>query len=57
MLRVQDTAKERIANLPEPGQKSKTPVDTRAWGEFDVIALFDIINTKSIRQSDVQAQL
>lgn len=57
MLRVQYAATERLANLPEPGQKSKTPVDTSIWGEFDVIALFDIINTKSIRQSDVQAQL
>ena len=57
MSRVQDAAKERLANLPEPGQKSKTPVDVNKWGEFDVIALFDIINTKSIRQSDVQAQL
>lgn len=57
MSRVQDAAKERLANLPEPGQKSKTPVDVSGWGEFDVIALFDIINTKSIRQSDVQAQL
>lgn len=57
MSRVQDAATKRLANLPEPGQKSKTPVDVSGWGEFDVIALFDIINTKSIRQSDVQAQL
>lgn len=57
MSRVQEAATERLANLPETGQKSKTPVDVNKWGEFDVIALFDIINTKSIRQSDVQAQL
>ena len=57
MSRVQEAATKRLANLPEPGQKSKTPVDVSGWGEFDVIALFDIINTKSIRQSDVQAQL
>jgi len=43
--------------LPQPTDKKKTPVDTSSWGEFDIIALFDIINTKSIRQSDVQDQL
>ena len=57
MSRVTTRAKERLANLPQPTDKKKTPVDTSAWGEFDIIALFDIINTKSIRQSDVQDQL
>ena len=57
MSRVTARAKERLANLPQPTDKKKTPVDTSAWGEFDIIALFDIINTKSIRQSDVQDQL
>lgn len=57
MSRVTTRAKEHLANLPEPTDKKKTPVDTSSWGEFDIIALFGIINTKSIRQSDVQDQL
>lgn len=57
MRRVTTRAKERLASLPQPTDKKKTPVDTSSWGEFDIIALFDIINTKSIRQSDVQDQL
>lgn len=57
MSRVTEKAKERLANLPQPADKKKTPVDTSAWGEFDITTLFDIINTKSIRQSDVQDQL
>lgn len=57
MSRVTARAKERLTNLPQPTDKKKTPVDTSSWGEFDIIALFDIINTKSIRQSDVQDQL
>lgn len=57
MSRVTTRAKERLANLPQPTDKKKTLVDTSSWGEFDIIALFDIINTKSIRQSDVQDQL
>lgn len=57
MSRVTTRAKERLTNLPQPTDKKKTPVDTSSWGEFDIIALFDIINTKSIRQSDVQDQL
>lgn len=42
MSRVQEAAKERLANLPEPGQKSKTPVDVSKWGEFKVGELFDV---------------
>ena len=57
MSHVTTRAKERLASLPQPTDKKKTPVDTSTWGEFDIIALFDIINTKSIRQSDVQDQL
>ena len=57
MSRVTTRAKERLANLPQPTDKKKTPVDTSAWGEFGITTLFDVINTKSIRQSDVQEQL
>lgn len=57
MSRVTEKAKDRLANLPQPSEKQKTPVDTSSWGEFNIINLFDIINTKSIRQSDVQEQL
>lgn len=34
MSRVTTRAKERLANLPQPTDKQKTPVDTSAWGEF-----------------------
>ena len=34
MSRVTTRAKERLANLPEPTDKKKTPVDTSSWGEF-----------------------
>lgn len=40
MSHVQDAAKERLATLPESGQKSKTPVDTSTWGEFKARDLF-----------------
>ena len=55
MLRVQDAAKERLANLPKPGQKSKTPVDTSTWGEFKVGELFDVHPTKAykLKNSDL----
>lgn len=49
MSRVQDAAKKRLANLPEPGQKSKTPVDTSTWGEFKVGELFDKLELKRIK--------
>lgn len=57
MSRVTTRAKERLASLPQTTDKKKTPVNTSTWGEFDITTLFDIINTKSIRQSDVQEQL
>lgn len=47
MSRVQDAAKERLANLPEPGQKSKTPVDVSKWGEFKVGELFETNGNKT----------
>lgn len=47
MSRVQDEAKERLDNLPESGQKSKTPVDVSKWGEFKVGELFDCQTTKA----------
>lgn len=57
MSRVTTRAKERLASLPQPTDKKKTPVDTSTWGEFNVTTLFDVINTKSIRQSDIREQL
>ena len=36
MGRVTARAKDRLANLPAPEQRSKTPVDTSSWGEFVV---------------------
>ena len=42
MSRVTTRAKERLASLPAPEQRSKTPVDTSAWGEFVVGELFDV---------------
>ena len=55
MLRVQDEAKERLDNLPESGQKSKTPVDVSTWGEFKVGELFDVHPTKAykLKNSDL----
>lgn len=44
MSRVQDAAKERLANLPEPGQKSKTPVDVNGWGEFKLTDIAKLTN-------------
>lgn len=57
MNRVTARAKDRLANLPQPTDKKKTPVDTSRWGDFGITTLFDVINTKSIRQSDVREQL
>lgn len=42
MSRVTARAKERLANLPQPTDKKKTPVDTSSWGEFVVGELFDV---------------
>lgn len=47
MSRVTARAKERLANLPQPTEKQKTPVDTSAWGEFVVGELFDCDTTKT----------
>lgn len=58
MSRVQDAAKERLTNLPEPGQKSKTPVDVSKWGVFKARDLFGpsklgkYHNPKDLRMSD-----
>ena len=49
MSRVQDAAKERLANLPEPGQKPKTSVDVSGWGEFKVGELFDLKGIKQVK--------
>ena len=47
MSRVTTRAKERLASLPQPTDKKKTPVDTSAWGEFVVGELFDCDTTKT----------
>lgn len=47
MSRVTTLAKERLANLPQPTDKKKTPVDTSAWGEFVVGELFECNTTKT----------
>lgn len=49
MSRVTARAKERLANLPQPTDKKKTPVDTSAWGEFVVGELFDKCDLKRIK--------
>ena len=48
MSRVTARAKERLANLPQPTDKKKTPVDTSAWGEFVVGELFECEQTKAM---------
>ena len=53
MNRVTTRAKERLANLPQPTDKKKTPVDTSAWGEFVVGELFDNITRGTrLKKSD-----
>jgi hypothetical protein len=47
MSRVTEKAKDRLASLPAPEQRSKTPVDTSAWGEFVVGELFECDTTKT----------
>ena len=47
MSRVTARAKERLASLPQPTDKKKTPVDTSAWGEFVVGELFECNTTKT----------
>lgn len=48
MSRVTARAKDRLANLPQPTDKKKTPVDTSAWGEFVVGELFECEQTKAM---------
>ena len=52
MSRVTTRAKERLANLPQPTDKKKTPVDTSAWGEFVVGELFDMIQDRRLKKAD-----
>ena len=53
MSRVTTRAKDRLANLPQPTDKKKTPVDTSAWGEFVVGELFDNITRGTrLKKSD-----
>lgn len=47
MSRVTARAKDRLANLPQPTDKKKTPVDTSAWGDFVVGELFECNTTKT----------
>ena len=47
MSRVTARAKDRLANLPQPTDKKKTPVDTSQWGEFVVGELFECNTTKT----------
>ena len=47
MSRVTTHAKDRLANLPQPTDKKKTPVDTSSWGEFVVGELFECNTTKT----------
>ena len=49
MSRVTARAKERLANLPQPTDKQKTPVDTSAWGEFVVGELFELTGIKQVK--------
>lgn len=53
MSRVTTRAKDRLANLPQPTDKKKTPVDTSSWGEFVVGELFDNITRGTrLKKSD-----
>lgn len=53
MSRVTEKAKERLASLPTPRSRSKTPVDTSAWGEFVVGELFDAVTRGTrLKKSD-----
>lgn len=53
MSRVTARAKERLANLPQPTDKQKTPVDTSAWGDFVVGELFDTVTRGTrLKKSD-----
>ena len=52
MSRVTACAKDRLANLPQPTNKKKTPVDTSTWGEFVVGELFDMIQGRRLKKAD-----
>lgn len=52
MSRVTARAKDRLANLPQPTDKKKTPVDTSSWGEFVVGELFDMIQGRRLKKAD-----
>lgn len=53
MSRVTARAKERLANLPQPTDKKKTPVDTSSWGDFVVGELFDNVTRGTrLKKSD-----
>ena len=53
MSRVTARAKERLASLPQPTDKKKTPVDTSSWGEFVVGELFDAVTRGTrLKKSD-----
>lgn len=53
MSRVTARAKERLASLPQPTDKKKTPVDTSAWGDFVVGELFDAVTRGTrLKKSD-----
>lgn len=47
MSRVTARAKERLASLPQPTDKKKTPVDTSTWGDFVVGELFETNGNKT----------
>ena len=53
MSRVTARAKDRLASLPQPTDKKKTPVDTSTWGKFVVGELFDNITRGTrLKKSD-----
>ena len=47
MSHVTARAKDRLASLPQPTDKQKTPIDTSGWGEFVVGELFECNTTKA----------
>ena len=53
MSRVTARAKDRLANLPQPTDKKKTPVNTSSWGDFVVGELFDNVTRGTrLKKSD-----
>lgn len=49
MSRVTTRAKDRLASLPQPTDKKKTPVNTSTWGEFVVGELFELTGIKQVK--------